>query len=673
MKEILLIFAVLISGMISKINGQFAYPGNDPGQASLKSLGKQLVLENNALKAVFLIDGKRFVLLSFSDKRTKEDFKINNSLFELVLPDKSIISSDDFVLMKEPVQTELIPDIKSVTYVNRLPGKKFSAVLKNSKLGLNVNWEAHLRDGSNYVRQVLTFNSVSPVRISRITLIRLPANSDIRKEGDLDGLPIVHKNMFFAVENPLNKVEEIEVKEGNKYSRILQSYLPVMAPISSMNIVNISSVWGTTPEGQLRRGFNYYFERERSAPYHQMSFYNSWGDIAWNDRKMSERACIERIKWIGDSLINKRNVNLSAFLFDDGWDDDRTLWQFHSGFPNGFTKMKQEVESYGSTLGVWISPFGGYSIAKQRRIEYGKKQNPPFETNATGFSLAGPNYYKRYKEVLIDFVKKYDITMLKFDGVAGGDFDEMEAYLKVTKEIREVKPDLYFCYTTGTWASPFFAMFGDVVWRGGGDYGYTGAGSNRQKWITYRDAEVYKNVVILSPLYPINALQRMGIFICDPSVFGEFGMDEKDVSDDIWAAIASGTSVQGLYLNAYRMNSKAWNCLAEALNWAKSNESVMADIHWIGGNPAKGEVYGHAAWSKEKAVLMLRNPSAVEKSFDVNVSDVFELPQDAKNDYRFFDVKALKTTAAKQPVAEGKAFTISLKPFEVKVFDAILN
>ena len=92
--------------------------------------------------------------------------------------------------------------------------------------------------------------------------------------------------------------------------------------------------------------------------------------------------------------------------------------------------------------------------------------------------------------------------------------------MKVTREVRDVKPDIYFCLTTGTWPSPFFLRYGDIVWRGGDDYGYAGEGSNRQRWITYRDADVYRNVVQRSPLYPLNALQRMGIFICDISVFG---------------------------------------------------------------------------------------------------------------------------------------------------------
>ena len=363
-------------------------------------------------------DGKRITIKSFEDKQTQEKIFLNNAaLFELILSDNNIVSSDEFALISPPVISNHTIEPDAVTYVNRLPGMKYMATLKNDRLGLIVHWEAHLRNGSNYVRQIFTFSSKDTVKISRINLIKLPLNINVRKEGTTDGVPIVHYNMFFAVENPLSKTEEISKIEKSKISIDLIASLSLFKPITSSDSYTVSSVWGTTPVGQLRRGFNYYIERERAAPYHQMSFYNSWGDIAWNDRQMSERACLERIKWIGDSLITKRHVKLKAFLFDDGWDDNKTLWQFHSGFPNGFTKLKEAAESYGSTLGVWISPFGGYSIAKQQRLEYGKKQIPPFETNENGFSLAGPVYYKRYKEVLTDFVKKYNITMLKFDGV----------------------------------------------------------------------------------------------------------------------------------------------------------------------------------------------------------------------------------------------------------------
>ncbi len=88
----------------------------------------------------------------------------------------------------------------------------------------------------------------------------------------------------------------------------------------------------------MRRGFLYYIDRERANPYHQVLHYNSWFDISWDDRKLNDSVCLDRIKVFKDSLIDKRHVKLKAFLFDDGWDDDKSLWQFNKGFPAGFCK-----------------------------------------------------------------------------------------------------------------------------------------------------------------------------------------------------------------------------------------------------------------------------------------------------------------------------------------------
>ena len=66
---------------------------------------------------------------------------------------------------------------------------------------------------------------------------------------------------------------------------------------------------------------------------------------------------------------------MKAFLFDDGWDDNKTLWQFHSGFPDGFTKLKKAAESYNAGIGAWLSPFGGYGNAKMLRLEYVESLN----------------------------------------------------------------------------------------------------------------------------------------------------------------------------------------------------------------------------------------------------------------------------------------------------------
>jgi hypothetical protein len=665
--KIKLLFSLIVGlAVVNYLTAQIPYPDINPGPALINSIpGNQIILENNVIKIVIANDGKKLNISGFEDKRTHEQLKlVSVPLFELILQDGSVITSNDFRFVNSPVASNITEDLNGKTFAGRLSGKKYSADLENQKTGLFVHWEADLRNGSNYVRQIFKFQPNDTIKIAKIILLKLPVNIGVKNAGTVDGSPIVHNNMFFALEYPLSKVEL-----NNTY---VISYIPRL-------MTYVFTAWGTTPINQLRRGFLYYIERERAHPYHQVLHYNSWYDISWHDRKFSESECLDRIKWFGDSLITKRHVPMKAFLFDDGWDDNKTLWQFHAGFPDGFTKLKKAAESFNTGIGAWLSPFGGYGNAKNLRLEYGSKQIPPFETNKSGFSLSGPVYYNRFKEVTANFIKNYDICMFKFDGVGAGSGagivyqNDVEAFLRLLSDLLVMKSDLYLSLTTGTWPSVYWLMFGDNIWRGGDDTNMMGEGSKRQQWITYRDADTYKNVVKRGPLYPLNALMLCGICIADNGYPGSFEMNDKDISDEIWSFFATGTNLQELYINPHKLNTANWNCLADASNWARENESVMADVHWVGGDPSKGEIYGYAAWSPEKAVLSLRNPSGTEKTFEVNVRRVFELPDNAGDEYLFYDARTGRKSEGKQTLAQGSSFHISLQPFEVMVLNASLK
>lgn len=645
------------------LRSQIPYPGESPGQAIIKQVnGNHIVLENNVISMEFINDGTKINILGFEDKKSHEKLRLGNTpIFEMILQDSSVITSNDFRLVNSPVISDFHGNPVAPIYADRLAGKKYSAEFKNLNTGLNLHWEADLRDGSNYIRQIFKFQTDDESSISKIILVKHPLNTGVRKEGKVDGSPIVHKNMFFALEHPLSKVEL------NKTYII--AYLPRLIPV-------VSTSWGVTPVNQLRRGFLYYIERERAHPYHQVLHYNSWYDISWDGRKFSESECLDRIKMFGDSLITKRRVPMKSFLFDDGWDDNKTLWQFHAGLSDGFTKLRKAAESFKSTVGVWFSPFGGYGTAKKERLEYGKKQVPPFETNDYGFAMAGKVYYNRFRDVTSSFVKKYNISMFKFDGLGAGNGaavtyqKDVEAFLKLITELKGMKSDLYFSITTGTWASPYWLFYGDNIWRGGDDTNMMGEGSKRQQWITYRDAEVHKNVVKLGPLYPLNALMTCGICIADNGYPGGFEMNDKDISDEIWSFFGSGVNLQELYINPHKLNSANWNCLADASKWASQNEKIMADVHWTGGDPSKGEVYGFAAWSKGKGVLSLRNPSSIAKTFEVNVARAFELPDYESDEYLFYDAKTFSPTDKKQVFAQGNWFKITLEPYELILLNA---
>jgi len=662
-----LVFVCLMAGFKYSI-ARIDYPGNKPGPAAIKSTGNNVSFENNVVKMTFTTAGHKLAITGFADKQSGENLAVGKTaIFTLLLANDKTISSDDFTLTGWPTRSTIKGDQNAVNYAERLDGKRYTADLENKKLGLKVHWEASLRDGANYVRQVFTFIAADSVMISKITLVQLPASIGIKKAGSVDGSPLVHHNMFFSLEHPMSQITD----DKNRYT----IFLPRLKAVGSKSALTISSVWGVTPPNQMRRGFLYYIERERANPYHQMLHYNSWFDLSWTDRKLNETDCLDRINTFTDSLITKRDVKMNAFLFDDGWDDNKTLWKFNTGFPDGFTKLSAAAKASNAVIGVWISPWGGYDTAKTLRLAYGRQQSPPFETNSNGFSLAGPVYYKLFKSVTTSFIKNYNVSMFKFDGVGAGNGasgasityqSDIEALLKLITELRNEKHDLYLSLTVGTWPSVYWLKYGDAIWRAGDDTGTDGEGPKRQQWITYRDGQAYINVVKRAPLFPLNSIMYHGICIADNGLPGTLEMDNKNISDDIWAFFGTGTGLQELYVNPHKLNAENWDCLRDAATWSKAHARQLADTHWVGGNPSKAEVYGYAGWAAKKGVLTLRNPTAHVKTFMVDVQKVLDIPAGYTSDYAFYDAK----TNLHQKYYTGKSFLVRLAPFEVKVMDA---
>lgn len=644
---------------------QLGYPGAEPGTASAKEAAGNYSLENNILQIGFTSLNQHLYLSAFTDRQTKQGIgHFNTALFSLQLANGQTVSSNNFTLLAQPQVADIKANTGAIRLADKANGKKLTAEFQNVSLGLRVQWEADLTDGANYARQVLTFEAKDSVKIKSIILVDLPSGIGVEQKGTVDGSPLVHANMFFALEHPMSHI----AKTPGHY----QISLPRLQAVKPGEPLTVSSAWGVTPSGQLRRGFQYYVERERAVPYRQQLHYNSWFDISWDDRKLNDSVCLDRIKMYKDSLIDKRGVNLKAFLFDDGWDDNKTLWKFNSGFPKGFANIKAAATAANAGLGVWVSPWGGYNVAHDQRIAYGKKQTPPFETNEHGFSLAGPVYFERFNSVVSDFITKYGVSMFKFDGVGAGNGasgasityqKDIEAFLKLIGNMRGEDPSIYLSLTVGTWPSVYWLKYGDCIWRAGDDTGVEGTGAKRQQWITYKDQQAYQNIVKRAPLYPLNSVMYHGVCIAANGLPGTLEMDNKNISDEIWAFFGTGTSLQELYVDPHKLNSADWNCLRDAAKWSQKNASALMDSHWVGGDPAKGEVYGYAGWNKGKGVLTLRNPSAQTKTFEVIVKRDLDLPAGDAVTYRFYDAR--KPSA--KPAFGGEYFMVTLKPFETRV------
>jgi hypothetical protein len=465
---------------------------------------------------------------------------------------------------------------------------------------------------------------------------------------------------------------EMTAPTGSAFCRLQRN-----ASLKRGETLTQSFVLGVAPPKQMRRAFLYYLERERAHPFRPFLHYNSWYDIAWDPFAMNETNCLDAIRTVGERFVKPHGAIVDSMVFDDGWDNPKTLWQFHAGFPHGFAPLAAACREYSTRLGVWLSPFGGYGVSKDQRIKFGSGQG--YETNAVGFSLAGAKYYAAFKQSCVDMIRKYGVNHFKFDGIAAGMYAsgggqyilDTEAMRRLMLELRQEDPNLYINLTTGSWPSPFWLRYADSLWRQGNDMDFTGKGSKQQQWITYRDQETYRNVVKKGPLYPLNSLMTQGVAYSRHGTAGESTFNSSGFKDDVRAFFGSGTGLQELYIQPDKLTERDWAVLAEGAKWSRANADVLVDTHWIGGDPGKTEVYGWAAWSPRKGIVTLRNPDDQPRRFALNLRMTFEMPLGAPTRY---SLKSPWTEHDWKPalvVDAGKPVWLILKPFEVVSYDAI--
>jgi len=647
------------------------FPGPKPGKASARLEGQRLTMETAVIAATWSLAPERFGLVEAVDRTTGAVIRRGgDDGFVVTLADGRSLTASQFGRTAEPSLEALEADPDAVRAALRLPGWQATVPMISEDGRIRAVWRAVVRDGSNYVREELTISpATGEVPLKNVTLLAIDA-PEAKVIGAVDGSPVRAGSLFLACEHPM---AANRVADG-----LLTCSVPRYRPLRPGQTFSVSGVVGVAAPGQLRRSFLYYLDRERARPYSPFVYYISWFDIAAPDRKMSESLCLDRIHAFGRELVEKRGVKLDAFVFDDGWDDNQTLWRFHADFPNGFAPLEAAAAKYGAIIGTWISPWGGYGKAKAERLEYGRKQG--FETNRRGFSLDGPKYYARFREVCAEQLREFGVGYLKFDGVGPGDVTtgagdeygpDIEALLALIDDLRNIRPGLFVNTTVGTWPSPYWLWHSDSIWRSGRDVGHHGPGSTRQQWLTYRDMIAHQLHTRRGPLYPLNSLKFQSVMVAPLSLAGKLNNDPKDVMDDIRMAAASGTQMQEFFVTPSLMTPELWDAVAEAIGWSRRNADVLVDTHPVGGDPGKGEVYGYASWSPRKGILVLRNPGERPASFQIDLATVFELPEGAARQYRLASLWSPSAEAwSTRTLDASKVQTFELSPFEVLVLEA---
>ncbi len=585
--------------------------------------------------------------------------------FTLALNKIGVLPAADLTLSGQPQIEHLVPDPAAARAAEHFPGIAVHYTLADPQNRFDAVWSLVLLQGSNYVRQTLTITTHdAPLPLSEVVLIDTHSPK-LELTGTVSGSPLVAGNYFLGFESPLSDSSVVNHRGVCE--------LESAVPLGADHTATYSAVVGIAAPGQMRRDFLAYIERERAHPYRTFLHYNSWFDIGFFT-PYTQADALNRIHAIGEELHVKRGVTLDSYLFDDGWDDHNNLWQIRPDFKDGFTPLTQAAAEYGTAPGIWLSPWGGYGKPKDERVATAKRDGYKLEGGL--LALSGPKYYALFHDAVINLVKKYDINQFKFDGTGNADqvikgspfSSDFDAAIHLITDLRKLKPSIYINLTTGTYPSPFWLRYADSIWRGGYDTNFAGVGTKREQWITYRDADTYAGIVKQGSLFPLNSLMLHGIVYAQkaPGLSTDPGNDFRNEVHDYFG---TGTQLQEMYITPSLLTKANWDDLAEAAKWSRRNAQVLKDTHWVGGDPKMLEVYGWAAWTPQKAILTLRNPSDKAQDFTLDIGPAFELPAGAARRYTAHSPWASDAGQPATSLVAGAPHTFHLAPFEVLNLD----
>ena len=512
-----------------------------------------------------------------------------------------------------------------------------------------------------------------PVHVTKLTLAEFPVAvlDKVEVIGTVPGSPVaLDDDTICGVEQPSFKAEKVKTVGDSGVVKLVLDCDLTLKP--GEKPLEFRVMCGRFPKEQRRRAFNDYLEAERAAPSRTFLHYNGWYDFG---TEPTEAGMLEIIKSYAEETA-KRGITMDGYVLDDGWDEQKVAaWRpTPKKFPNGFTTMTKLAEENGSAFGIWISPLGGY-FGVPERIESAKREGG-LPADATAFDLAYPEYYNWFKGRCTDLIVKDHSRYFKWDKAGEGVSMHFMKLCELARELRAIEPKLMINVTVGTWPSPFWLNHIDCTWRNGTAdvFWYGDAGNERDKWLTFRDTELYRCFVKKSPLYPLNSVMHHGIVLGTKYQGATNAKAGNDMKREIRSYFALGPNMQEIYVDPKLVGPDFWDQLAESVKWSKRHEKALVDIHWVKGEPLVGDKLGAymlAAWKDGDGTIYLRNASAEEKSLTFTLSEAFELKTLVAGDARY-TVKGAYADDGVTPltVEVTDPLTYTLAPLQVLVLEA---
>ncbi len=422
--------------------------------------------------------------------------------------------------------------------------------------------------------------------------------------------------------------------------------------------------------------------------------YNSWYD---HMHDITDENITKSFMEIEKGLTNTLVPPLDSYVVDDGFVDwDTDFWAFNKKFPNELYPASMLARKLSSDFGLWNGPRGGYN---SKTGQFGKNMEKAgkggYNKKADDVCVSSAAYIKNITDYYLDYTKKFDINYWKLDGflltacknknhghMVGGhngmyQFTEMwENWINIFKKVRLSREtngkDMWINQTSYSIPSPWFLQWSDSLWiQNSEDIGFIDKTKKGEKLgdkdvdrtLTYRDNCYYDFSVVRNYQFPNEFLYNH-----DP-IYGntaKISMTDEEYRKYMFMMTTRGTAFWELYYSYNMFNDAKWRINADALRFIRNEYDVLKTAQFIGGCPAKGEVYGYSAWTENKGIISLRNPANRPQPFKFVLDESFGTFKGTEN-LKLSFVYPYDHSADEKTYNYGDEFSMELAPHEVVI------
>jgi hypothetical protein len=452
----------------------------------------------------------------------------------------------------------------------------------------------------------------------------------------------------------------------------------------------MEAVYGVAKGGEARNSFVRYVRsrmrrvaRGHDKPY---AILESFGGQPSGDFWVTEAFLLEHLARVAQGL--REGAPAFDFYCTEFWHDPAgDLTTFHPKcFPNGYSKVRDEILKLGMRPGLWIDSGGlpTWSIGQNPAIRNCFTKGP----GQGEICRASEPINSMYIKAFIHHVRENKVGLLKFDNVGPGcgppccintahehlpgPLYSVEAIhnalIRFYRELDAACPDVFIMLYWG-YRSPWWLEYGDTYFESGA---HIEAASPTESPAPYaRDSVTHRLDQAQSRILdtPWLGKDSLGVWLSDwawNSGIGNGRWQEGFIMD-----LCRGSLLAQIWTDTNWLTPAERRQLAEFIALFRSNARCFDNSRFILGDPLKSGPYGYGCGDGKRAFLAVHNACLRDSVVSLTLGPACGLPDSDRWDIYQWHPRAARLDNQGRPF--GRQVQMALRPHEVVLLEVVTS